>query len=255
MDFRSSFLAWLGLFKSDDAAHGLTVVLGCVSVLPVWGLARSIGGERVDFAAALLIAVSLVRLAFSGRSWLHPVLSGRRSGLPVLPPSTGNRSRPRLADVLRVWDHRDVRPLPLRNTVAQQCLVLLLEPLSRPRIRGAATALSLLVVVTLPLPWLASADFASKTRTAFAIPIPTRRDPVLLFALLAGCSIGPSIAELHKTTAAEAATSLGGWLIALGFGVVVVAIHGARVLGGTWTRRLGLLVIVPVLVWSFWPAS
>jgi mannosyltransferase len=240
---------WLRLFRSDDAARWLTVVLGCVSVLPVWGLARSIGGERVGVAAALLIAVSPLHVWHSqdGRGYALYFLVAALACWTFLRALETNRDRDWLAyaacGIIGMYVHYHFAILLL--TLA---LVLLLEPLSKPRIRGAGLALSLLVLGTLPLAWLARSDFASEASTAFAVPFRPGAIAYSYFAVLAGYSIGPSVAELHKMTMAEAASSLGGWLIALGFGVMVLTIHGARVLGRTWMRRLGLLAIVPVLV-------
>jgi hypothetical protein len=215
----------LGLFRSDDAARSLTVVLGCVSILPVRGLARRIGDERVGFAAALLIAVSPLHAWHSqeGRGYALYYLVTALACWSFFRALETNRDRDRLA-------YAGCGVIGLYRFVIL-LLTNVLEPLSRARISGAALAHSLLVEGTLPLAWLARPDFAFEATTAFAVPFRPGAIAYSCLALPAGYSIGPSGAELHKMTTAEAASSLGGWLTALGAGVVVLAIHGAHVLG------------------------
>lgn len=241
--------AWLRLFQSDAAARWLTAVLGAASILPVWGLGRRIGGARVGFATAFLIAVSPFHVWHSqnGRGYVLYFLLAALACWSFYEALETNRTRHWVAyaivGALGMYTHYYFAFLLLVNALA-----LVLEPLSRPRIRGAALALGVLVVGTVPLAWVALPDFASESATPFAVPFHLAAIPYSYFALLVGYSIGPSVAELHSMKAAEAATSMAGWLIALGLWVGILGIHGARELGRTWIRRLGLLVVVPVLL-------
>ncbi|MBA3497135.1 MAG: glycosyltransferase family 39 protein [Gemmatimonadales bacterium] len=241
--------AWLRLFRSDAAARWLTVALGCVSVLPVWGLARRLGGHRVGVATAVLIAASPMHVWHSqnGRGYILYFLLAALTCSSFYRALETNDNRHWLTyaicGVLGMYAHYYFVFLLLT-----QGLTLILEPVFKARLKGATLALGTLVVGVLPLAWVALPDFTSEAVTPFAVPFQPAAIPYSYFALLTGYSLGPSAAELHTMKPADMAAGLAGWLVALGVSVTILAVNGAKELGWTWMRRLGLLVLVPVLL-------
>jgi mannosyltransferase len=240
---------WLKAFPQDASARVLSVLIGTLTIVPVWQLARRAGGRTAGLAAALIVAVSppavwysqevrayalyLLEAAVALALFFRALDSGRRADWTAYT----------LAAAAGAYVHYYFALL-----IATNLLILAMERLSWDRVRVALAAHLWTIPLLLPLLWLLRIDLSYWHEGQFAEPSLTPAAVAYTyFTLIAGFAVGPATRELHTMAAAQAAKAAMPWLVltAIAAGCLgAAAIRAFR--GGPWLRRLVTLAATPV---------
>lgn len=241
---------WREWFPSESSARWLSVVLGCLSVLAIWRLARQWGGARVGLWTALLLALSPFHIWYSqeARAYGLYFLLGILALWFFARASKTNRYADwalySLVSLAGVYTHYYFAVLLLINAV-----LLIVEKRSwRDRTPALLTHAGL-ALLSAPSLWLMRSDLSLQAGFDLYAPFNVASVGYTYFTFIAGFSLGPSMRELHATSAAETIVQALPWLLAVGLVVTVLGYQASKVFGG-WSAvaRLAIIAMAPVLV-------
>lgn len=245
--------SWMAIFHADMAARWMSVVLGCATVVVMWGLGKQIGGDSAAFWSGLLAATSPLLVWYSQEARAY----GLYLALAALSLWTLFRALERdsaldwslyaLTAIVGLYTHYYFALL-----LATNALLVLWERRTWPALRRAVVAHLVIGVLALPLLWLFRIDIGAQTSTTAAgatAPFTPVAAGYTFFSFIAGYGVGPSQSELHTARLREVIPSLLPWVVLTGASVALLAWYGLRALRGSpWPRRLLVLALLPVLI-------
>jgi hypothetical protein len=207
---------WIGLWRSADAARGLSALLGVLAVWAMYRIGMEAGGRPTALAAGLLLAVSPVHVWISQEARAYP-LTFLLAALAVWRFTRALRT-----DARRDWlAYGAVAAAGLYAHYYLGLLALLhalwtLASVIRGRRPGPALAGHLVLgLLALPVLALLQADLAAQVR-ARVTPFSLGSVGYTLYAFVMGFSTGLSLRELHEAGLRAALAGFAPWLAALG---------------------------------------
>jgi 4-amino-4-deoxy-L-arabinose transferase-like glycosyltransferase len=240
--------SWLSAFPGDIAARVLSVIIGVLSVAIVWAAARRIGGERVAFWSALIVAVSPFHIWHSQESRAY-ILYYLFAALALYWFFVALQTNSRVAwacYAASAWAGL-LTQYYFGLLILSNLCVLVLEWRRLTAARTAVVAHAALAVASIPTAWLLLGDFSLEGAVSFPNKADLAAGGYTLFTFLGGYALGPSTRELHGMSARWAITHFLPWLIVGAAAAGVLLVHGVRALSvGRWAQRLLVLTFLPV---------
>ncbi len=239
----------------DMAGRVFSAVVGVAAVWLTARLGRRISppvGAGAAFAVAL--APLLVLLSKEGRAYGLFILL---AGLLLLTTwnvleSGGARAwlGYGLVVVLGMYTHY---MFALAIASAELVLVWSLRR-NRERLREWVFAHAALVVALIPLALIAAPDFALDAANGYSRTVDVFAVGYAGLSLFTGFTLGPSTRALHTMETGAAITSGLPWVIVIGVPAAYLFYRGWRSLSVDWRVRLGVPIVTPLLLLSFFSA-
>jgi hypothetical protein len=242
--------AWLSMFGTDHAARWLSVLLGCLSIVAIWKLAEYVGGARVAFWTAVLLALSPFHVWYSqeARAYgLYLLLAIVALWLFFRASELNRRIDWTLyaaVSVAGLYTHYYFSLLLLTNAA-----IFFVEQRHRVSFKRALAAHAAIALCSLPLLISLRGDLLAQSESPAPAPFSLVTVGYTYFSFVAGYSIGPSMRELHVAHPLLAILEFLPWVLAVGFAVVVLGYQGILELRNRkWRLRLLIIAFLPQLL-------
>ena len=228
----------------------LSVLLGLITVLGAYLLASELGGRRAGLVYALVIALSPFQVWYAQEARAYALV------LPLAMLSLWTFARARRTGRTRDWlGHAAVSLAGLYSHYYFAILVainamwaIIDHARTRQTPYGARVAGAIVILGSLPVAWLVTADLAHQSGTLESrltlIPI-----AYSVYAFVLGFATGLSVRELHTATSGEALLAFAPWLLAT-VTCLLPLLPGARRLAAERPRDvawLATLVATPLI--------
>jgi mannosyltransferase len=248
---------WLSLFGTDQAARWLSVVLGALTIIPLWMFAKRIGSPAVGYASTFLLAISPFHIWYSQEARQHALLVFLATlALWFLCEALVSK-RPAfwvlygLTSLAGIYTHYYFAILT--GAIVIILLVDDLRSANRKPIwsgnrKSILTAHAALALGAAPLLALIGSDLRNQAGVAIGTRFNLDVLGYVFFSFIAGPNVGPSTRELHSLSSAEAIREALPWAVLVALVLGALGYHGQTSLGRVWWRRLVLLTFCPVII-------
>lgn len=245
---------WFAAFPHDDRARWFSVIVGVLTLLPMWRLGARVYGERVGFVAGLALALSPFHVGVSqeARAYALYLLFAVLALWFFTRAMDTNRAADwgayALACTAGVYTHYYFALLPLTAG-----LLLVIEKWRSREMVPGLVAHAALAAAGLSLIPILRVDLAYQAGYPHDAPFNAVTLAYAYFSLIAGFNLGPSLRELHTLAPGAAIREVLPWaLIAAGATSALAWFAWTELrrtpAGRRTALRLLVLVTVPVLI-------